>query len=317
MAPTIGRQWRGGSEDYAALCDYCDVRYLRSQLKKQSSGRLACVGPGTNGCGAGRDEVELDKINADALRGRRRPSKHRGGRFDQTRTSVSDIFGASLMEYWDAAQGVTSSSLGVLSTWKGQKLGATFTASLTSGVGSWRASVPEFYGRPAIVIDGDPLSGAALWVALEAFFKSGARPYVATVSLNHSDAEAFSGSNGQIVVASQSANGGSIGRAVSGNIYHASYVSTAGQSDLPIPAMAVGSVRHAHLAELDATGPLVFRMGDAQSGINVDAGTAEPWMQAVLFPGLTVTLLVLADNPSPSQIAEFQQLARSYAVKRP
>lgn len=74
MSRTIGRKWprtapRG---DFVATCSYCGVPYRRSQLVRLRNGHFACVGPGTNNDGKGRDEVTLNEMNAAAA-GRRAP----------------------------------------------------------------------------------------------------------------------------------------------------------------------------------------------------------------------------------------------------
>jgi hypothetical protein len=317
MAPTIGRHWRGGTEDYAALCDYCDVRYLRSQLQRQSSGRLACLGPGTNSCGAGHDEVSLDKTNAEVMRNRRRPTTYRGGRFDRMLASIEGIFGASLVEYWDATKGVVATTQGKLTSWTGQKLGVAFTADAVYGNGSWRASMPDFYGRPGITIDGGPQSGA-LWHATGNFIPSGGRPYLAMVSFNHSDSTAFAGNNG-VVSFSSSEVQASMGRSVGDHEYRIFYRSVfdpAG-TELPIPELILGSVRKARLYELDATGQLTFRAGGTEVLSTIDSPAAQPWQVGLLFPGMTITLLVVCNAPEPEQVEKFRVLARSYSVMRP
>jgi hypothetical protein len=317
MAPTIGRQWRGGTQDYAALCDYCDVRYLRSQLKNQANGRLACIGPGTNSCGAGHDEVTLDKVNADKMRHRRKPTKHLGGRFDRVLSSVGDIFGASLVEFWDATEGVLAATGGKLTSWTGQKLGATFTADAVFGQGTFYPSRPEFYDRPGIAIDGGPQTGA-LWTATGNFIPSGGRPYLGMVSFSHNDSQYFAGSNG-VVSFSSGAVEGALGRSVASQEYRGFYRSALNPAgtELAIPEGALGSVRKARLYELDATGPLSFRAGGTTLSTTLDSPTLNPWQVGVLFPAMTLTLLVLCNAPEPGQVRRFQALARSYAVERP
>lgn len=305
MAPTIGRQWRGGSQDYAALCDYCDVRYLRSQLQKLGNGRLACMGPGTNSCGAGRDEVTLDKINADIARNRRRPAPHRGGRFDRIVASVEDIFGATLREYWDARSGVESSSDGALTSWTGQKLGMVFSLGASS-TATWSSSVPEFYNRPAIEV-----TAGELVTDTGALMPSGGRPYIgAVISSPKDEAGSIQFFNGMTAKAS-------LARDVGGGGFSSLYVSVAapGGTSLPIPAAEVGSVRHAYLHELDATAALAFRVGTAEVQTSVSSPTDTFWNRVTVQLGGTLALLVVANAPTESQVEAFQALGRSYAVR--
>jgi hypothetical protein len=315
MAPTIGRQWRGGAEDYAALCDYCDVRYLRSQLQRQSNGRLACLGPGTNGCGAGLDEVALDKLNADKMRDRRRPTAPQGGRFDRVRASMEDIFGAALVEYWDAGKGVVSSTNGSLTAWTGQKLGAVFTADPVDGLALWHASRSEFYGRPGVEISGGPSVGA-VWVATGAFLPSAARSYVAVARFHSLDV--FSGPNGLVELSGSGAVATfarSAGDRLEQLVYHSAAVPSG--TILEIPTDAVGSHRQAHLFEMDARGPLSFRVGAAMVTTSVDSPTAQPVLQVSLSRGSTIALLAIANDPTDEQVQAFRSLATSYAAVRP
>jgi len=314
MAPTISRHWRGGPEDYAALCDYCNVRYLRSQLTQQGSGRLACVGPGTNGCGAGRDEVELDKANADALRYRRKPSPHRGGRFDRLRASVEDIFAETLIEYWDASKGVVSAQSGQLTSWKGQRAGSTFAASPPYSKASWRESVPEFFGRPGIQVDGGPEVGS-VWIAPGALVPSGARLYAAAALFYHSMASIYPGYNGAIELWGVSIIAG-LARNYNAGVHQLFYRSVAVPDGTVLPLPVAGP--RAQLFEMDARGPLTFRAGpNSEVKSSVDSPIAEPSSQVSLYPGSTVTLIVIAEDPTDAQISEFQSLGRSYAVMRP
>lgn len=62
---TIGRHVpRKNRGEYTALCDTCDARYYRSQLRRGPDGLLRCFGPGTNNDAAGRTALELDELNA-------------------------------------------------------------------------------------------------------------------------------------------------------------------------------------------------------------------------------------------------------------
>lgn len=305
MAPTIGRQWRGESQDYAALCDYCDVRYLRSQLQKLGNGRLACMGPGTNSCGAGRDEVTLDKINAEIMRNRRRPSPHRGGRFDRVIASVEDIFGTTLREYWDARTGVASNSDGSFTSWTGQKLGMVFTPGVGS-LATWDSDVAEFYHRPAVQVFGGELE-----TDTSALMPSGARPYVGLVIAHPRD------EGGAFQIFSGATQKAAIVRDVDGGAFTSVYKSVAAPAGttLPIPLLGVGSVRHAYLHELDATGPLTYRVGTAGVTTSVSSPTDTFWNRATLQQGCAATLIVIANAPSAEQVESFQALARSYAVR--
>lgn len=81
MARTIGKRWPTAKPrgDYAAKCDYCDVLYRRSQLRRLPNGALACFGPGTNDDAMGRDEVTLSRANAEAAKERKRTPRFGGG----------------------------------------------------------------------------------------------------------------------------------------------------------------------------------------------------------------------------------------------
>jgi hypothetical protein len=308
MAPTIGRHWRGDSQDYAALCDYCDVRYRRSQLKKQSSGRLACIGPGTNGCGEGRDEVELDKQNADIMRNRRRPRAHDGGRFDRLRSSVQDIFATSLMECWDTESGVLSTSSGLLDSWTGQVQGAELRRNF-GGLSYVRAEHPDFYGRPAVRVMGGMLSTNVF-----ALMPAGGRPFLAMAAQYIRDD-----------------NGGAV-KALTAGTFKLSLVyenfarrwSAAYRSALDpagtiarIDALGVGNVHHSRLYELDATGLFTLRAGAAEMPSAVSSVTEAPWDQITIEAGLELALLVVANAPTAVQIEEFRALGRSYAGRYP
>lgn len=119
---TIGRHWpKSARGDYAALCDYCSVRYRRSQLVKLPNGYFACSGPGTNDDAKGRDERTLDELNALEIETRWHPTPHRGGNFDfmpppppepeppppPPAPTPIDVFGTNLREYWIASERVT------------------------------------------------------------------------------------------------------------------------------------------------------------------------------------------------------------------
>lgn len=62
MARTIGRHRPRNSpkSDFETLCSYCGIAYLRSQLRKDRSGNLACADD------YGGDVVSLTEANAAA-----------------------------------------------------------------------------------------------------------------------------------------------------------------------------------------------------------------------------------------------------------
>lgn len=73
---TIGTHWNGEPGDYPCFCDYCGVKWRRSQLRRDGSGKLYCPDEGD-----GRDAVTLSKLNAAAaLAGRRIPSGPKDGK---------------------------------------------------------------------------------------------------------------------------------------------------------------------------------------------------------------------------------------------
>lgn len=63
MSQTIGKRFRGKLGDSTAHCSYCGVRWLRSELVRDASGRFACPDDVK-----GRDEVTLDQANAAAAK---------------------------------------------------------------------------------------------------------------------------------------------------------------------------------------------------------------------------------------------------------
>ncbi len=80
MARTIKRHLprRRPSGDYEALCDLCGVMWYRSQMFKDAAGRLRCPDDA-----AGRDPVTLSRLNAEAAKLNRYPTRVRdGGNFD-------------------------------------------------------------------------------------------------------------------------------------------------------------------------------------------------------------------------------------------
>jgi len=319
MAPTIGRQWRGGPQDYAALCDYCDVRYLRSQLRKQANGRLACIGPGTNGCGAGLDEVSLDKINADIMRHRRKPTKHAGGRFDRLRTSFEDIFGATLIEYWDARKGIEPTSLGLIDAWVGQKRFATLVPvqwGPPQKVRFWESRA-EFGGRPGVEL----LRDEELWMpGRQLLLDPGARPYIAMVGTFGADSQAGIRLSGMVAGVEQTT--AQIHRyrefTASPTEMASSYrLSGSATEFLRIPQAAIGSAGAAQLMALDATKTLEFRAGPAKVLSSVDEATHWLVDNLTVWWGAVLTLIVIADGPTKAQIAEFENYVRSFAVRLP
>jgi len=56
---TIGRSFTGSTPDYATDCDYCGVKWHRSELKLDAAGLLACPDDAE-----GRVAVDLDRENA-------------------------------------------------------------------------------------------------------------------------------------------------------------------------------------------------------------------------------------------------------------
>jgi hypothetical protein len=82
---TVGRRWpKRARGDYCAHCDYCGVRWRRSQLSRDASGKLACPDDVR-----GRDDVTLDMENAQgALEfANSIPRDHDGGSYFRTDTS--------------------------------------------------------------------------------------------------------------------------------------------------------------------------------------------------------------------------------------
>lgn len=58
---TIGRRYSGKRRNYADVCDYCDVRWHRDELRLDASGRLACPDEQDGG----RTEMELQLLMAE------------------------------------------------------------------------------------------------------------------------------------------------------------------------------------------------------------------------------------------------------------
>lgn len=89
MARTIGKRWPATAPkgDYQARCDYCDVAWRRSQLKRDRAGLLYCPDEGE-----GRDSVTLDEANAAAAESYRNAPRgtNDGGRFVKT-TSLPEV----------------------------------------------------------------------------------------------------------------------------------------------------------------------------------------------------------------------------------
>src|SRR5688572_4883548 len=79
----IGKRWPSSAPrgDHAACCDYCGVRWRRSELKRDGSGQLYCPDEGT-----GKDAVTLSLENArgaeESAQRRRRVSGGNQGSFD-------------------------------------------------------------------------------------------------------------------------------------------------------------------------------------------------------------------------------------------
>lgn len=74
---TIGRQWRGQRGDFQSICDYCGVVWLRSQLRRDGSGNLACPDEGR-----GRDSTTLSRLNAEHAARAQATQVRDGGRAD-------------------------------------------------------------------------------------------------------------------------------------------------------------------------------------------------------------------------------------------
>ena len=82
MSRTIGRHRPKSSprNDYEAMCDYCGVAYLRSQLRRDAAHRLYCRDEGN-----GRDQVTLGRLIAqDSARPRHGQFPKDGGSFDHS-----------------------------------------------------------------------------------------------------------------------------------------------------------------------------------------------------------------------------------------
>ena len=69
MARTIGKRWPSTAprKDYPAYCAFCGVKWRRSELRRDTAGRLVCPDEGD-----GLDEVILTQMNADGARKSRR-----------------------------------------------------------------------------------------------------------------------------------------------------------------------------------------------------------------------------------------------------
>lgn len=81
MRVTIGRKWPTNKPngDYCVYCDYCGVKWRRSQCTRDRAGRLAC--PDDR---AGRDEVTLSELNASGAARQRRTTRTEAGGFYST-----------------------------------------------------------------------------------------------------------------------------------------------------------------------------------------------------------------------------------------
>lgn len=80
---TVGKRWPRSAKgrDYCAHCDYCGVRWRRSKLTRDASGKLACPDDRR-----GRDHVTLSQANAAGAAdwaSRRGKAQHDGGSYFQ------------------------------------------------------------------------------------------------------------------------------------------------------------------------------------------------------------------------------------------
>lgn len=95
---TIGKHWPKSAEfcDYTAKCDYCDVLFRRSQLRRDGAGFLACPDEGD-----GLDRVTLDELNLEgSLEETRRgaPGDNDRGQYptvDETATPLATTIGGT------------------------------------------------------------------------------------------------------------------------------------------------------------------------------------------------------------------------------
>ena len=84
---TIGHRWPSTAPqgDRAVFCDYCGVKWRRSQCTRDASGRLACPDDRK-----GKDELTLSEENAAAAAQLRRSEVHEdGGRSNSSANSLT------------------------------------------------------------------------------------------------------------------------------------------------------------------------------------------------------------------------------------
>lgn len=83
---TIGRHWpsKAPINDYAACCDFCGVRWRRSQLRVDEDGRLRCPdeGDGMSASAQAKEEARASKEKSE----RKQRLRYHGprGTFDKT-----------------------------------------------------------------------------------------------------------------------------------------------------------------------------------------------------------------------------------------
>lgn len=156
-----------------AQCDYCQVRYRRSQLVKQRNGLLACSGPGTLDDARGRDEVTLDQQNAAATRRNRRRTRAADGRFDRHQRTPKDILGSASHTWLKAeSPGDFRFGPGGVAAW----INHGRTGDPTQPDESLRPTYDAtgFNGSPCVVGDGTQWMACTLSPPIAA----GARPYM-------------------------------------------------------------------------------------------------------------------------------------------
>lgn len=56
LPTNIDPSWPKGT--FLSACNYCSAAYMRHELRRNESGFLQC-----SGCGTGRDEVQLNRLN--------------------------------------------------------------------------------------------------------------------------------------------------------------------------------------------------------------------------------------------------------------
>lgn len=90
---TIGHRWPSTAPqgDRAVFCDYCGVKWRRSQCVRDRAGRLACPDDRK-----GKDELTLSEENAaGAAQLRRSEVQEEGGRSESTPSTLSDTLDGS------------------------------------------------------------------------------------------------------------------------------------------------------------------------------------------------------------------------------